>query len=135
MTMFRTLFAGLLLIGLGGVAALHAETSETTRLNCRGPFPAVSQLTPADGGPAVLARVYCQVIRPTPFSKSPALVSPDARSIAYYEHDTILRTAELGGGDVWTDYHADLGTFARFGSEIRSVRAFAWSSRSQFLWA
>jgi hypothetical protein len=45
-----------------------------------------------------------------------------------------LRIARLDSARVWTDYQADLGTFAKFGSEIRSIPAFTWASNSQFLW-
>jgi hypothetical protein len=62
------------------------------------------------------------------------VVSPDGRSIAYIEHDTVLRVARLDSARVWTDYQADLGTFAKFGAEIRSIPAFTWASNSQFLW-
>jgi hypothetical protein len=78
--------------------------------------------------------VYCHSLRSPGLSTSPPLVSPDGSSIAYYEQDRILRVARLGGVSTWTDYQADLGTFARFGSDIRSGRAFAWASDSTFLW-
>jgi hypothetical protein len=120
----------LLTICVGGRAA-----SETPpQINCEAPSQRALDLAPIGSGPLTLTGVYCQALRSTWFPISAPLVSPDARSIAYYEHDTNVLVARLEGGRVWTVSPADLGTFARFGSESRSVPAFAWASDSRFLW-
>jgi hypothetical protein len=81
-----------------------------------------------------LAAVFCRVVRQSGLISAP-VVSPDARSIAYYDSIGLLRVGRLDGGDGWTEYPADLGTFARFASEPRTTLAFAWSADSRFLWS
>src|SRR5690348_3871977 len=103
------------------------------RINCRAPHQQNLDLEPVGTGPLRLAAVYCQFMRNTNLPRSAPVVSPDARSIAYHEHDTILRAAPLSSAVAWGNFPAELGTFARFGSESRSVRAFAWDSTSRFL--
>jgi hypothetical protein len=126
----RALFAASLVLLSSGRAAPAAPPP---RSNCVG-HQLTLDLEPLGTGPLALAAVYCQEIRSSPFPRSAPVVSPDSRSIAYFEHDTVLRVARLDSARVWTDYQADLGTFAKFGSEIRSMPAFGWASNSQFLW-
>ena len=126
----RALFAALFVLWPSGRAAPAAPAP---RINCVS-HQLTLDLEPLGTGPLVLAAVYCQEIRSPPFPGSAPLVSPDGRSIAYFEHDTVLRVARLDSSRAWTDYQADLGTFAKFGSEIRSIPAFTWASNSQFLW-
>jgi hypothetical protein len=61
------------------------------------------------------------------------LVSPDACLFAYYDLNAVLHLSPLDA-DRWSDYRADLGTFATFSANIRSARAFAWATNSRFLW-
>jgi hypothetical protein len=126
--MLGILFVASPILLLSGFPELGAEPART---NCQAPHQQTLDLAPVGSGPLRLAAVYCQQIRLTGLPKSAPVVSPDGSSIAYYEHDTILRAAWLDRANIWTDYQADLGTFARFGS---SVPAFAWASHSGFLW-
>lgn len=107
-----------------------AAAEAVQRINCDAPHERELALAPLGVGPLELAAVYCQRI-----PRSVPLVSPDAQSIAYYETDKILRVARLDSDRTWTDYTADMGTFARFGSNIRSAPAIFWSSNGEFLWA
>jgi WD40 repeat protein len=132
--MLGILFAAAFVLLPSSFPEAHAEPAAPARANCQG-HQLTLDLAPVGSGPLTLAAVYCQQIRSTPFPKSAPVVSPDGRSIAYYEHDTILRVARLDRGDVWTDYQADLGSFARFEADlVRAVRAYTWASNSQFLW-
>src|SRR5262249_49748211 len=89
--------------------------------NCAAPDQQTLDLAPVGAGPLLLAAVYCQTIRSSVFPRSAPVVSPDGRSIAYYEHATVLRVARLDEKNNWMDYPADLGVFARFGSGIRTI--------------
>jgi hypothetical protein len=119
---------------LCGGTGRPTSASEPVRLNCDAPHQRAMDLAPIGAGPLALSAVYCQRIRPTPYSKSAPLISPDARAIAYYEDTTTLRVAELADRDGWTDHGIGV-TFAQFGSDFRSVPSFAWDSQSRFLWA
>jgi hypothetical protein len=128
----RILLAAFILLA-GGPAAVIAQPAAPPRINCPDPYPVVSDLMPAVAGP--LAQIYCLKLPHTYFTTSAPLISPDGQSIAYYEHDTILRVGRLDGRGGWPGYPADLGVFAAFEADhFRSVRAFAWASNSQFLW-
>lgn len=132
--MLRTLLNASLLLLLGESDAFAAADS-TPRTNCRFPHQLALNLTPAGAGPLTLAAVHCNSIPASPFTRSAAQVSPNARLISYYDHNAVLRVTRLnGGGDAWTSYNAALGVFARFGSEIRSALAFTWDSHSSFIW-
>jgi hypothetical protein len=128
--MLRALFAASLVLWSSGRAAPAAPPP---RINCVS-HQLTLDLEPLGTGPLALAAVYCQEIRSSTLLRSAPMVSPDGRSIAYFEQDTVLRVARLDSARAWTDYQADLGTFARFGSESRSIPAFTWASNSQFLW-
>jgi hypothetical protein len=122
----------LLTICVGGRAA---SDTPPPRINCEAPHQIALDLAPIDSGPLTLAGIYCHALQSPELPIAAPAVSPDGRSIAFYEHNTSLRVARLDGGKVWTDYPADLGIFARLGSEIRSVPAFSWAADSRFLWA
>lgn len=62
------------------------------------------------------------------------LVSPDAQSIAFLLGKEQLLVARLDGGKTFTEFPAVLGTFTQFGSNFRSVHAFAWRSDSKAVW-
>src|SRR5262245_21601936 len=109
--MLGILFVASPILLLTGFPELRAEPART---NCQASHQRSLDLTPVGRGPLTLAAVYCQQIRSTPFPKSVPVVSPDGSSIAYYEHDTILRAAWLDRANIWTDYQAELGAFARF---------------------
>jgi hypothetical protein len=110
-----------------------AAAAPPPRIHCVGDQLTLD-LEPLGTGPLALGAVYCQEMRSSPFPLSAPVVSPDGRAIAYFDHDTVLRVARLDSARAWTDYQADLGTFAKFGSDIRSIPAFTWDSNSQFLW-
>jgi hypothetical protein len=103
------------------------------RVNCEAAHQRELVLAPLDAGPFELTAVYCQTLRSSAFGRSAPLVSPDAQSIAYYEGDKTLRIARLDVSGTWTDYEAQMGTFARFGSNSRAAPAIRWSG--EFLWA
>jgi hypothetical protein len=90
-------------------------------------------LAPQGTGPLTLAQVYCQFSGPS-HSANGMQVSPDGRSLAYFDLQRILRLAPLDAANAWTSYPTDLGTFAIFGANIRSAPAFAWAADSRFLW-
>jgi hypothetical protein len=89
-------------------------------------------LAPKSAGPLTLAEIYCQTNGPS-HSVTDMLVSPDACLFAYYDLNAVLHLSPLDA-DRWSDYRADLGTFATFSANIRSARAFAWATNSRFLW-
>lgn len=133
--MYRTLLGSLFAAGVGLIVPAHATAAPAPRINCQFDHQLTLDLAPLQAGPLTLASVYCQYAGLTSLPRSAPIISPDGRSIAYYEHTEILRTARLDEARNWTSYNADLGVFARFGSETRSIPAFAWASNSQFLWS
>src|SRR5690348_10010838 len=105
------------------------------RTNCRAPHQQSLDLEPLAAGPLTLAAVYCQVVRVRPSVLTAPVVSPDARAIVYYGQDQMLRVARLDTADAWTAFQLGLGVFERFGSEIRSIPAFAWGAGARFVWS
>lgn len=132
--MLRVFLVILAALIASGVCQTRAQ-SQTPRINCNAPHQRDLDLNPVDRGPLRLARVYCQ-----PFSVTASLlfgaplVSPDAQSIAFYLDKDRLRVARLDGGKAFGEFPAALGVFARFGSNFRSVHAFAWRSDSKAIW-
>jgi hypothetical protein len=133
--MRRILTIALLLLFADGCRCgfTHAA-QQAPRINCKAAHQRELDLAPLGNGPLQLQAIYCQSIRSTPFTKSGPILSPDGQSIAYVEHDTILRVARLDGGDTWTDYRTEMGSFAHFGS-IRSAPAVSWASNSKSVWS
>jgi hypothetical protein len=114
----------------------HAYAAERVpRINCEAAHQRDLELAPLGDGPLQLKAVYCQRIRATSLPLSPPTVSPDGQSIAYVEHDAILRIARLDAEDTWIDYRTEMGAFARFGLSPRSMPAVSWVSNSKSVWA
>jgi hypothetical protein len=130
----RILFAAFVVLA-GSTTEGVAQSAAPPQINCPDHHPVTADLIPAGAGPLALAQINCLKLRHTLFPTSTPLISPDGQSIAYYEHDTILRVGRLDGRGGWTDYQADLGVFATFEADhFRAARAVAWASHSQFLW-
>jgi hypothetical protein len=133
--MLRVLFIAALVLLASRPSEAPAQPAAPPRINCPDPYPVTADLMPAGASPLVLAQIYCLKLRQTYFPTSAPMISPDGQSIAYYEHDTILRVGRLDGRGGWTDYQADLGVFATFElDKYRAARAVAWASHSRFLW-
>jgi hypothetical protein len=122
----------LVLMGIFAVS-YPCEAQQVPRINCEAAHQRELELAPLGSGPLQLKAVYCRRIRSTPFPLSPPKLSPDGQSIAYVEHDAILRVARHG--DSWIDYRTEMGTFARFGGSPRSMPAISWDSNSKSVWA
>jgi hypothetical protein len=112
-----------------------AAATAVPRINCEFPHQRKLNLEPLGTGPLKLTAVYCLSVRFHRHIESERLVSPDGQSIAYLDGERILWVARLDGGKAWTEYRTDMGVFARFGSNIRSLPAIAWAANSRFLWA
>jgi hypothetical protein len=119
-------------------ASLRCEftyaAQQVPRINCEFGHQVDLELAPLGTGPLQLTAIYCHSIRSSGLKSAP-VVSPDAQSIAYAEHDGMLRVARLDGGSNWTDHQTVTDVFARFGTEIHSASGFLWASNSRFLWA
>ena len=123
---------GLALLILLTANAAHADVP---RVNCAAPHQRDLDLNPRAEGPLRLATIHCQPF----YSQSglvfgAPLVSPDAQSIAFLLGKEQLLVARLDGGKTFTEFPAVLGTFTQFGSNFRSVHAFAWRSDSKAVW-
>src|SRR5688572_29923677 len=118
---------------LASLAVCTVADAAAPRINCKAPYHRDMDLEPVGAGPLTLAAVYCQMIFADRRPSGEPVMAPDASAIAYSQNDMILRAARLAGHDRWTDYPAEMGTFARFG-HFRSVPAFVWASDSQGLW-
>ena len=112
--MLRVLFIAALVLLASRPSEAPAQPAAPPRINCPDPYPVTADLMPAGASPLVLAQIYCLKLRQTYFPTSAPMISPDGQSIAYYEHDTILRVGRLDGRGGWIDYQADLGVFATF---------------------
>lgn len=87
----------------------RCEAQRVARINCEAAHQRDLELAPFGNGPLQLKAVYCQRIRATSLPRSPPTVSPDGQSIAYVEHDAILRIARLDAEDTWFDYRTEMG--------------------------
>jgi hypothetical protein len=92
----RIFLAAFMLLA-GGPAAVIAQSAAPPRINCPDSYPVAADLMPAGIGPLTLAQIYCLKLPHTYFTTSAPMISPDAQSVAYYEHDTILRVGRLDG--------------------------------------
>ncbi|HXO84891.1 MAG TPA: hypothetical protein VN803_05130 [Gemmatimonadales bacterium] len=132
--MLRLLFLLLVAFFASAVDPACAQP-EVRRVNCNASHQRDLDLTPRTAGPLRLASVYCQAFSAgSSLLFGAPLLSPDAQSIAYYAGKAQLRVARLNEAKGWTAYPAALGPFARFGSNFRSVYAFAWRSDSKGVW-
>ncbi len=128
------LAAALVAFTSGWFAGSAASAAPASWINCDFPHQRALDLAPVDAGPLTLTAVYC--LGGQQYSGRPIgtpIVSPDASSIASYEHTTVLHTARLDGGKNWTSYQADVGAFATFAG-FRPIPPFVWASDSQFIW-
>ncbi len=131
--MIRTLLAFVFVLSL--IAPVGRASADVPRINCNAPHQRQLELAPHGNGPLSLTSVYCLRLGFMSRPRTEPLLSPDAQSIAYYEHTESLQVTPLNSDGGFKDFGGDLGVFARFGSETRSRFAFAWASGSDGLWS